>query len=170
MFFIKSRKDGFTLIELLVVISIIGMLSSIVLASLNTARAKSRDSKRMSDLRQMQLALEQYYDDNRVYPTTGGNWHGGASGCYGGYGYGSSGFIPSIVPKYMPQLPADPKSSGSSCYLYRSDGSNYMVLVHHTIETFDPDGPSGAGPFHPLDRPCCNENSIAVYSPGARNW
>ncbi len=47
----KSR--GFTLIELLVVIAIIGILSSVVLASLNSARAKGRDSRRVSDLKQM---------------------------------------------------------------------------------------------------------------------
>ena len=53
----KSR--GFTLIELLVVIAIIGILSSVVLASLNSARAKGRDSRRVSDLKQManQVAL-----------------------------------------------------------------------------------------------------------------
>jgi len=64
----QRRSTGFTLIELLVVISIIGMLSSIVLASLNTARAKARDARRVSDLRQVQTALEFYYDKHGNYP------------------------------------------------------------------------------------------------------
>lgn len=64
--FTKSR--GFTLIELLVVISIIGLLSSIVLASLNTARAKARDTKRIANVREMQKAIELYYDKNGYYP------------------------------------------------------------------------------------------------------
>ncbi len=67
----KLKTDqGFTLIELLVVIAIIGILSSIVLASLSGARAKGRDARRISDVKQIQLALELYYDANQKYPTT----------------------------------------------------------------------------------------------------
>jgi len=65
-----SRQKGFTLIELLVVIAIIGILSSVVLASLNSARKKSRDARRVSDVKQMQLALELYFDSNGGYPST----------------------------------------------------------------------------------------------------
>ena len=49
----ENRSKGFTLIELLVVIAIIGVLASVILASLNTARSKARDSRRLSDLRQI---------------------------------------------------------------------------------------------------------------------
>jgi prepilin-type N-terminal cleavage/methylation domain-containing protein len=65
---VLNRKKGFTLIELLVVIAIIGILSSVVLASLSTARQKSRDAKRISDLGQVQLALELYFDASQSYP------------------------------------------------------------------------------------------------------
>ena len=65
---LKKKKFGFTLIELLVVIAIIGILSSVVLASLNTARRKSRDARRVADLGQIRLALELYFDANRAYP------------------------------------------------------------------------------------------------------
>ena len=58
----KSGILGFTLIELLVVIAIIGVLASIVLASLNNARRKSRDARRVTDVKQLQLALELYFD------------------------------------------------------------------------------------------------------------
>lgn len=65
------RNKGFTLIELLVVIAIIGILASVVLASLNSARQKARDSKRIGDLKQIQLALELYADSaNALYPAT----------------------------------------------------------------------------------------------------
>ena len=69
------RKRGFTLIELLVVIAIIGILSAIILASLSGARPKGRDTKRIADLKELQLALQLYYDANSAgsYPTTAGN-------------------------------------------------------------------------------------------------
>ncbi|MBX9765469.1 type II secretion system GspH family protein [Patescibacteria group bacterium] len=64
----KKTAKGFTLIELLVVIAIIGILSSVVLASLNTARLKSRDTRRIADVKQIQLALALYFDSVGEYP------------------------------------------------------------------------------------------------------
>lgn len=63
-----KTKKGFTLIELLVVIAIIGILASVVLASLNSARQKARDARRVADIKQLQLALELYFDSNNKYP------------------------------------------------------------------------------------------------------
>src|ERR1700693_3255132 len=65
-----KKKRGFTLIELLVVIAIIGILSAIVLASLNSSRQKGRDARRISNIKQIQRAFELYYDANSVYPKT----------------------------------------------------------------------------------------------------
>lgn len=59
-----KRQKGFTLIELLVVIAIIGILSSVVVASLNSARQKARDARRVDDVKQLQLALDLYFDAN----------------------------------------------------------------------------------------------------------
>lgn len=66
--FFNNKYTGFTLIELLIVISIIGLLSSIVLASLNSARIKSRDAARKAQLREIVKALEFYYDTYGRYP------------------------------------------------------------------------------------------------------
>src|SRR3989344_5180103 len=68
------KQKGFTLIELLVVISIIGLLSSVVFASLNTARIKGRDAKRLLDKKQVVTALNLYYSANNAWPNTGGSY------------------------------------------------------------------------------------------------
>jgi prepilin-type N-terminal cleavage/methylation domain-containing protein len=65
----KNTKRGFTLIELLVVIAIIGILSGVVLASLNTARERARNATRISDLKQIALTLELANDAAGVYPS-----------------------------------------------------------------------------------------------------
>lgn len=90
-----KNNRGFTLIELLVVIAIIGILSSVVLASLNTAREKSRDAARVSDVRQIQLALELFFDSNGEYPIALTELETGG---------------------FMPDLPTDPVGGGN--YLY----------------------------------------------------
>ena len=66
----KTYKRGFTLIELLVVIAIIGILSTAVLTSLNSAREKAQDAKKIHDVKQVALALEQ-----ARHPVTG-EFHG----------------------------------------------------------------------------------------------
>ncbi len=63
-----EQKEGFTLIELLVVIAIIGILAAVVLASLNSARAKARDASRIQIVQQIEKALHLYYLDNGRYP------------------------------------------------------------------------------------------------------
>jgi prepilin-type N-terminal cleavage/methylation domain-containing protein len=69
----KSSPRGFTLIELLVVIAIIGILSSVVLAALNTARAKARDAERLEDIDSIKTAMELYYSNHNAYPPSVGN-------------------------------------------------------------------------------------------------
>ncbi len=60
----KTQSRGFTLIELLVVIAIIGILASVVLASLNSARAKGSDAAIKSSINNARAQAEIFYDSN----------------------------------------------------------------------------------------------------------
>ena len=66
-----NKNKGFTLIELLVVISVIGLLSSIILASLNNARQKAKDQRLISDMVNLRTAAEIFFTSNKVYYTAG---------------------------------------------------------------------------------------------------
>ena len=80
LFHTENHKSGFTLIELLVVIAIISILATVVLASLNSARSKARDTQRKAALNQIRVALELYYDEHGTYQVQGGGWRGGGNG------------------------------------------------------------------------------------------
>lgn len=68
-----NRKSGFTLIEMLIVIAVIGILASIVLVGLGPIQKQARDSRRVSDLRQIQTALEIANSKNSTYPISAAN-------------------------------------------------------------------------------------------------
>ena len=63
-----TGENGFTLIELLVVIAIIGILATIATFSISSLRAKARDTERVTDIKRIQLTLENYYRDENSYP------------------------------------------------------------------------------------------------------
>ena len=106
-------RKGFTLIELLVVISLIGILSTLILANLNSARERSRDVQRKSDLRNIQTALRLYYNDAGGYPATASL-----------PAWGSQWIVGTTV--YMNILPSDPLASQSYRYT-QTDSETYTI-------------------------------------------
>ena len=66
--FEPRHTRGFTLIELLVVIAIIGILAAVVMVSLNVARIRGRDARRLADLQNIAIAMEIYFDQLNMYP------------------------------------------------------------------------------------------------------
>lgn len=145
--FKKDRKHGFTLIELLVVISIIGLLSSVVLAALSSARMKARDVRRMQDMKQIQTALEMYRNDEGHYPYSTDVTDGAQCGIDWCESKITTQWnnLASLLSKYI-SLPKDPLSIGlgsahslddSYHYAYKSgtsgttcsDGSCYDLIA-----------------------------------------
>jgi general secretion pathway protein G len=117
MYLIHSRTvKGFTLVELLVVIAIIGILMAIVTTSFSGAKQKARDSKRVADLKNIQLALALYYNDNGMYPKNI---------------YAAAGTVPDsgLAPAYLPTVPRDPKATGSEAC--SGSGANSIPGCYH---------------------------------------
>jgi general secretion pathway protein G len=114
----NSHSRAFTLIELLVVIAIIGILTGIIITNLAQSRLKARDAKRVSDMGQIQLALELYYDRCKQYPSilnTSQN-----NGCPSGSGIS--------LASYISQIPTPP-STATYNYAIKSDNTDYVLYT-----------------------------------------
>lgn len=137
------NKKGFTLIELLVVIAIIGLLSTLAVVALGSARTKARDSKRLSDLRQLQTALELYYTDRNSYPNPHNSTvlGGSSTACLNASGFGNTG----CSSPYMGQVPSDPLDTQNYSYT-SADGTTYSVTTTLEGTVDDLDGEVVASP------------------------
>jgi len=128
----KNTYRGFTLVELLIAISLIGILTGVLLAVINPRgiQARARDSQRVSDLAKIKVALENYFADNRVYPSN--------SDSVAGY-VDISTFSAVLEGKYINKLSDDPKETGVLCdnanewrgYAYSTsvNGTSYVLAT-----------------------------------------
>lgn len=118
--FAKTRGQGFTIIELLVVISIISLLSSITLVSVNNARIKARDTKRLADLRQLQTALEIYFDTHSSYPPQPDTSGSRGNDCSGSTTLAEdlAGLVTDKIVRNIPTDPRYPNNSWPQCFYY----------------------------------------------------
>ena len=122
------NKKGFTLIELLVVIAIIGLLSTIAVVALNSARAKSRDAKRIGDIKQIQTALELAFAETNAYPTATSTTLGTGNALVlcnnNGPVFQANDTGCSTV--FMANIPSNPPPNGAD-YVYTGDGTTYSI-------------------------------------------
>ena len=137
---VHNISSGFTLIELLVVIAIIGILSSVVLASLNNARAKARDARKIADFRSIATALQLFYDSNGRMP----NNYNPCCGVTEGSIYYDQSMQELITGGF---LSAIPKSPGGGLYSYYNYGAGNPTgaLMVTSLETV-PDTTTGVSP------------------------
>jgi len=120
------KNKGFTLIELLVVVSIISLLSSIAITSLNGAKAKARNSTRLQNIVQLRNAFNLGLSsaNSYSYPDIGNSWACISSTCYGSFSsYTSNTTVDAFLSSGMPQKPSDPVGGlrVSGGYIYSSD-------------------------------------------------
>jgi prepilin-type N-terminal cleavage/methylation domain-containing protein len=133
-------RAAFTLIELLVVIAIIGLLSTIAVVSLSSARRLARNAKRIADVKQLVTAFSLGLDANGSYPSTGGNvWKCIGSVCTGGWsGYPASGTVDAFFIPFMnkPTDPDDKNSRTFGGYLYNgaATAANGLPAIDYLLE------------------------------------
>lgn len=162
----------------MVVIGIIGILSSIVYASLGSARASSRDEIRRTDVKDLELAIRLYKAQNGSFPLScnGNNVWGGTIGgsmkCGAGVDY-----ITGLTPDFIAKLPTDDRfPTGDAGYIYVSNGIDYKLMAYNTVESKIIKNVNDEFARCPaLAAPGCNSlseiaNTYAVYSVGAKNW
>ncbi len=159
----------------MVVVSIIGILSTITFASFSQAQKKGRIAKRVSDLKQVQVALEYYYAVNKTYPSTGGAHRGICASYNGGGAYTAANgqVIPGLAPNYITQIPVDPQSNSSidvNCYLYISNGTDYAFIDHQVSELYDGSAGGQYSTYPQLVDPARPTTAWKVYSPGGVNF
>lgn len=92
------------LIAVVVAIFIVGLLASVVLASLGYAREKGRDAARLADIRQLQTGLELYFADHKSYPES----------------------LDALAPDYLASVPVDPGTDVPYDY-YRCAADSYHL-------------------------------------------
>src|SRR5258708_3321703 len=141
-----NKRRGFTLIELLVVISIITLLSSIVFASLSSARARGKDAAIKESVNQLRLLIEQNFNDYGSYvnlhPGNTYGWFTTAASCTAGMPAGNYqaqaiSICTNIVNNAGPSTNFCASTGGGSLYMGNgtSTSTSYSVMAYLPYKT-----------------------------------
>lgn len=127
----RNSRRAFTLVELLVVIAIIGLLSSVAMVSLNSARLQSRDVKRKADLLQISKAVEMYANANGYLPRNMAGWCTYISNAANSWG---ADFQADLSP-YLSKTPLDPTMQNQvGDYFYKNSDNRLQYVLCANLE------------------------------------
>jgi prepilin-type N-terminal cleavage/methylation domain-containing protein len=155
----SKKQTGFTIVELLIVIVVIGILAAITIVAYNGVQARAFNIRVQSDIKNVQKIVEAYNAINGTYPSTGGlSIVYGDSNCPGGTI--RSDWVPTVTEK-LPQSQANAGiNGGRGCYMYSSDGNNYIISAWNAING----GPQNSTLYRRLGyREMANMNPNAYY-------
>lgn len=127
-----KNRSGFTIVELLIVIVMIAILATISIVTYNGIQSRAEAAKVAVDLGTVNDAIQIYYAEKGVYPTTSGQWYG-----YSG-GVQTTNYVPGLTPSYIDSLPQPKNKSPAFEYIYNSNGTDYKLIAH--------DGGGGTSP------------------------
>jgi len=120
----KHTKPAFTIIELLVVIAVIGFITSVIMASLVSAQRDARDKRRVSDLKQIQTALELFHTDNQHFPRQADGANGNIS---------TNTTLLTLLEPYLQGTPVDPAGLGNDTFHYYYDGDHLCGTKRYAV-------------------------------------
>ena len=125
----KIIRSGFTIVELAIVIIVIAILASITLVSYRDVQAQSRDTRRLSDIADIQKAMELYYSDHGTYPIPTGSTGSAINSSWYSSGDSSWNLLKNeLVPDAIDELPVDPRNKTNG-RPYDTDGLVYAIFV-----------------------------------------
>lgn len=182
--FSPVKQRAFTLIEILVVVAIIGILATAITINFDKARKQSRDKVRMTELKELQLAVEVYKAQYGQYPAqgcgvTGGSWTG--RGTHPSWGVNCPEYIVGLVPDFIAELPVDPSKEDEYgkgfLYLTNAARTSYKILAYDSIESRFVTSYADEFARCPIDcdQPTYCDSTVqptvyGVYSAGAECW
>jgi len=136
------KQFGFTIVELLIVIVVIAILAAIVIVAYNGIQTRAKDTRKQSDIKQVQKLVEAYNAEHGEYPVTAANITIGApttvrtdDNC--SVGTSTADWVPGLASR-LPQSENNPNKgvmgNSSGCYMYASDGVRYIISAWNNIE------------------------------------
>jgi len=135
----KTKNRGFTLVELLVIIAVIGILATLAVIALQQARSRTRDSKRVADIKQIQTTLELFFNEQGRYPTID-EWNSGSI------------IVSSTNQVLMQNVPSAPYPADGSC---SADQNNFYYIPSDDYSTYNLSFCLGSGVSDLSEGPKC---------------